>query len=212
MKISNRWTHCGVKTAFVVLLGFLLLGAISPQFAVRYEPARFRDCNAAAAYVVTHPTVGRYDYQITARFEHATVTHTPALAPGYSGNAQIHFALTPRSTVMVLPRWSWPNMTRAQREVLAEFLDALRNHELGHAEIAQRGIAGRESNITVVASSQALAKTQLAAELARELHSLYAEVLQTQRAYDHLTDNGRHQSDGPQYGFRGGEEVTFGCR
>ena len=199
-----------MKIAGVALLGLFLVGAGAPQFAVRYESARFRDCSAAAAFAVTHPTVGRYEYQITAHFEHATVTHSPAL--GYRGTARIYYALRSRSTVMVLPRWSWPNMTSGQRGAFAQFLAALRNHELGHAEIAQRGIAGRESSITVVAASQASAKAQLVAGMARDLHSLYAEVWQTEKNYDRVTEHGMRQPEGPQYGFRGGEEVTFGCR
>ena len=95
---------------------------------------------------------------------------------------------------------------------MVRFLSTLRNHEAGHTEIAQRGIGGRESNITVLAKSAPDAKKQMQLALSDQLRALYDEVLETQKTYDRVTDHGISQSEGPQYKFRGGDDVVFSCR
>ena len=112
---------------------------------------------------------------------------------------------------MRLPLWSWPNMSDTETQRLAAFVEALRNHEMGHRAIAVRALEGRRSRLTVVRDSRLLAIRALQAALASDVQATYAEISRTEILYDRVTDHGTRQGDGPAYGFRGGENVAFGC-
>lgn len=191
-------------------LAVAFLGAASPAYRTHYEVQRFADCNAASLYAAEHPHVGLFSYRLQAQYLDTTVT--PAGALGFRASTRVRYALDGKHSQMSLPKWSWPKMTAAQRADLIDFVSALRNHELGHVEIALRGISGRESTITALAASASQAKARLAAAGASQLRALYAETLQTEKTYDRVTGHGMQQVDGPAYGFRGGENVEFGCR
>ena len=192
------------------LLGLWIgLIATGPHFyRVRWERQRFPDCNGALLYAAEHPTVGSYQYRLRGRLATATVTRVAGL--GFRGAARIAYSLDPASTVMVLPRWSWRNMTQEQYRALADFVTELRNHELGHRDIAERALA-RSSSVAVIAATQASASRDLVRALAAQLKEQHAEIQQAENTYDRVTAHGTRQSDGPTYGFRGGPDVTFRC-
>ncbi|MBC5816727.1 MAG: DUF922 domain-containing protein [Candidatus Eremiobacteraeota bacterium] len=198
------------KQLFCTALAVALLAATPRVYTTRYDVRRFHDCNAAAFYAADHPLVGLYRYRFQARFVGTTITHVPSL--GYRGSARIMYSLAPGQSTIVLPRWSWPDMSASQRETLGDFADALRNHEIGHVEIALAGIAGRTSTITVLGQSFAQTKAMLQSAGDNQLNSLASEVLRTEKTYDRVTGHGTEQVEGPSYGFRGGENVKFGCR
>ena len=102
-------------------------------------------------------------------------------------------------------------MTQTQNARLLEFVHAVRNHEIGHALIAEHGVAGRRSEIMVLSNSQRGAKERLEGVLTSQLRALYDEVLETQKTYDRVTAHGMHQVEGPRFGFRGGEDIVFRC-
>jgi|GEM_PF-4066288 len=199
-----------VKNIFCMALAVALLGTTPQAYSVRYDMRRFHDCNAAAFYAADHPLVGLYRYRFQARFVNTTITHDPSL--GYRGIGHIVYSLAPGQSTMILPRWSWPNMSGSQRKMLGDFADALRNHEIGHVEIALAGIAGRASAVTVLGKSFAQAKAILQSAGDNQLKSIASEVLRTEKTYDRVTGHGTEQVEGPSYGFRGGENVNFGCR
>lgn len=198
------------RQLFCTALAVALLAATPPVYTTRYDVRRFHDCNAAAFYAADHPLVGLYQYRFQARFVGTTITHVPSL--GYRGSARIIYSLAQDQSTMILPRWSWPNMTATQQEGFTDFVSALRNHELGHVEIALHGVAGRASTITVLENSFPQARSMLQAAVNGQLQTLATEVLRTEKTYDRVTGHGTQQVDGPSYGFRGGENVVFGCR
>jgi len=198
------------KQLFCTTLAVALLAATPRVYTTRYDVRRFHDCNAAAFYAADHPLVGLYQYRFQARFANITITRVPSL--GYRGRAHIVYSLAPGQSIMILPRWSWPNMTVSQLDMLRDFADALRSHEIGHVEIALAGIADRTSSITVLGQSFSQAKAMLQSAGDNQLKSLAIEVLRTEKTYDRVTGHGTEQVEGPSYGFRGGENVVFGCR
>jgi len=131
-----------------VLIFSLLAPAFGP-YTVRYDVHRFLDCNAAALYAAAHPTVGRYESRVAARFEHAWVA---PVAPG-SFRAQAHIKYALENSQLKLPQWSWSRMTAAQRRAYADFVANLKDHELGHRAIAQAAARERVGSITVLARS-----------------------------------------------------------
>ena len=195
---------------FAAALLIACLAAAPREYAVRWQPQRFADCNAAYLYAADHPTVGRYTYRLSAQFVHTTIARAPGL--GYRGTAHIRYALVPRDSAMELPLWSWPNVTGEQRKRLRAFVWALTNHELGHKEIAERALRDRGSTLTVVGPSAEAVKTTLQTALSNQLHAMHVQLLQTENLYDRVTDHGVRQSEGPLYGFRGGADVVFSCR
>jgi hypothetical protein len=193
-----------------LLLAVAFLDAASPAFTTHYEVQRFADCNAASFYAADHPLVGLFSYRLQAQYAGTSITPSGSL--GFRATTRVRYALDPNHSQMSLPKWSWRKMTASQQVDLLDFVSALRNHEIGHVEIAQHGIAGRESTITVLAATPAQAKSRLAAAGSDQLRTLYAEILQAEKTYDRVTSHGMQQRDGPAYGFRGGPNVEFGCR
>ena len=169
----------------------------------------FADCNGAVLFAAGHPTVGHYQYRLRARLEHGSVSAVAGL--GYRASGRVRYSFNAASTRMELPRWSWPGMTSVQRSALRDFVNALRNHEEGHWEIAQRALR-RTSVISVIAPSRTRAARDLVRALAAQLQETNAETGQAEKTYDRVTDHGIRQEDGPAYGFRGGPDVTFSCR
>jgi hypothetical protein len=183
------------------------LAATSQPNATRYDVHHFTDCNAASLYAAAHPTVARYAYRVGAHLLRARIA--PVRSGGYRAQAQIAFDL--EDSQLRLPQWSWPGRSAAQRRAYDVFFVSLRAHELGHRAIAQSATQGHTLALTVVARSRAGAERALRAALAGQLHEFYAELLRKEELYDRVTEHGRRQSDGPLYGFPGGENVVFSC-
>ncbi|MBV9277233.1 MAG: DUF922 domain-containing protein, partial [Candidatus Eremiobacteraeota bacterium] len=108
------------------------------------------------------------------------------------------------------PRWSWPGMTTEQRNAYNAFVASLRDHELGHATIAQSAIRG-PVGLTVLARSRTQAEHALHTALQQLLQTTSEELLRKERLYDRVTEHGKKQSEGPLYGFPGGNDVEFSC-
>lgn len=153
--------------------------------------------------------MGRYQYRLRARLQHGMIAAVRGL--GYRASGRVRYSFDPAISVMELPRWTWPGMTAAQRSALLDFVAALRNHEEGHRDIAQRALR-RTSEISVFAPSRERAASDLVRALAAQLQEQNAETAQAEKTYDRVTDHGMRQSDGTAYGFRGGPDVTFSCR
>lgn len=192
-----------------LLVLWIVSTAVAPHSVrVRWQQQRFADCNGALLRAAEHPTVGWYQYRLRGRLTGATVMRVPHL--GYRGVSRITYSLDPASTVMILPRWTWGNMTQAQNRALADFVSALRNHELGHRDIAERALS-RSSSVSVISTTPALARRDLLRALAAQLQEEHLETQQAEKTYDRVTGHGTRQSEGPTYGFRGGPDVTFRC-
>ncbi|MDP9018719.1 MAG: DUF922 domain-containing Zn-dependent protease, partial [Candidatus Eremiobacteraeota bacterium] len=99
-----------------------------------------------------------------------------------------------------------------ERDDMRDFVNALRNHELGHKEIAERELRGHDSRLSAVGVSPAEVKKMLNAALAAQLRALYDEMQRAEVEYDRVTQHGLRQGDGSLYGFRGGNNVEFVCR
>ncbi|GAC1502863.1 MAG: hypothetical protein NVS1B14_07900 [Vulcanimicrobiaceae bacterium] len=193
-----------------LLLCATLLGVVTGPYGTRWDRHRFADCNAALLYASSHPVEGHFQYRISARLREARAVRLPS--GGYRASGRIAYTFVHGDSAMVLPQWSWPRMTQTERERLAIFLSALRNHELGHWTIATRMLHGRQSTITVLDTSRAQVVRKLQRSMAGELHAVYGELLQAQNLYDRVTDHGVRQTDGPIYGFSDGPDVVFSCR
>lgn len=186
----------------------LLAATVRDPYRVSWQTHRFADCNAAALFALEHPTVGEYRYRLRGTLDRVTVAAAPSL--GFRGTARISYSFNPADSVMSLPRWTWPNVTAAQNGAMRDFLDALRNHEMGHREIAERALR-QQSTITVIARTRDHIQKAFESALARQLHDEYLQTVQTEKTYDRVTGHGVHQGDGASYGFRGGPNVTFSC-
>lgn len=198
-----------MRRAGLFLLCIVLLAGAPVPYRVKWQPRQFADCNSALFYAADHPTVGLYQYRLRGSLDRASIVRVPSL--GYRGVARITYGLDPRYSVMYLPRWTWPNMTQVQRDALRDFLAALRNHEEGHREIAERALA-RTSSVTVIAATPDGAKRALVRALATQLQEQHLETAQAEKTYDRVTGHGAHQSDAATYGFRSGPNVVFSCR
>ncbi len=85
----------------------------------------------------------------------------------------------------------------------------LRAHIAGYYAIARR--LAQTSSVRGIGSSQTQARARLAkavAELVRDANTEYARQV---RIYDNVTENGRAQSQGPEYGFPGGPNASVYC-
>lgn len=196
------------RTGLFLLAALLVAASARDPYRIEWQPHRFADCNTASLFAVEHPTVGEYRYRLRGTLSRVSVEAVPSL--GFRGTALISYTLKAGDSVMLLPRWTWPDMTAAQNGVLRDFLDALRNHELGHREIAER-VLQQQSTITVIGRSRREIQLAFQSALARQLHDEYLQIVQTEKTYDRVTGHGVRQGDGAAYGFRGGPNVTFSC-
>lgn len=193
-----------------ITLALALIAANGPDYSVRFEPRQFSSCNDAATFALFHPYVGRYEYQLSGSLVKGTITRLSS--GGYRGTGSVRYFFEPRRSVLVLPRWTWPQRTAAQTAGYNRFIDALRAHELGHRAIAQDAIRSRGGEISIIVPTLAQAKRAMHDALHGQLRDVSAEIAARQAVYDRVTDHGTHQSDGPQYGFAGGANVVFTCR
>ncbi|PZR56374.1 MAG: hypothetical protein DLM50_08900 [Candidatus Meridianibacter frigidus] len=195
------------------LVAVALLGTALPSAApltVRYDEQRFTTCEEAAQYAREHDTVGRYQYRIGARLENGFAAATGA--SGYRAAARVRFSLEPEFSVLELPQWSWPGQSAAQRSELAQFVESVRLHEMGHRLLAERALRGRDAQIGVYGKDAESAKRRLRERFAALLSDLTKEIAEKENLYDRVTDHGIHQSEAEAYGFPAGPDIVFSCR
>ena len=184
----------------------LTLAASGPE-TTRYDVRHFSDCRTASIYAASHPTVGRYLYHVTAKLMGA---RTASAGNGrFQGRGTAVLALG--ASQLQLPRWTWPQSSAAQRAAYDSFAAALRVHEVGHRTIARAAIQNQVLALTVLARSREAAEHALRSALATQLRATSDELLQKEELYDRVTEHGKRQSDGPLYGFPGGDDVVFSC-
>jgi hypothetical protein len=95
-----------------------------------------------------------------------------------------------RHVVLRLPSSvTWPRMSDADRWRVRAALAALRHHEIGHVRVAAAEVARLNAGARTVTPD---AEAYRRAEMRRQNAGL-AAVAAAQRAYDALTDHGRHQ-------------------
>ena len=188
----------------VLSLALLCLTPRAP--ATHYLVHRFADCPQAAAYSAAHPALGRFAYRVDATLSHGNIWSAGA----ERFEARVGARLFLSSAWIELPRWSWSGMTTEQRNAYNAFVASLRDHELGHATIAQSAIRG-PVGLTVLARSRTQAEHALHTALQQLLQTTSEELLRKERLYDRVTEHGKKQSEGPLYGFPGGNDVEFSC-
>ena len=184
-----------------------LLGAIPQRYVTHYFVKQFADCRDAAAFAAAHATLGHYTYRLGAKLSQARIV----AAGNGEFEARGRAVITLSNPQLQLPKWSWPGVSAAQRTVYDAFIAALRQHEVGHAKIAEVSIGARAVDLTMLAHSRVQAERALRSALQRQLRSASDELLHKEELYDRVTEHGRKQSDGPLYGFPGGTDVVFSC-
>ncbi|MBV8244947.1 MAG: DUF922 domain-containing protein [Candidatus Eremiobacteraeota bacterium] len=192
---------------------FLFLGALGvasgPAFRVEYVARSFPACEPAMLYAAAFPSIGRYTYRLNGTLTDGRVERVPSL--GFRGTGRVTFGFVPNSSVVTLPRWTWPKMTGEERAALAAFVEAVRGHEVGHFEIAERMLGHRSSAVTVVGKTEAEASAALHAAVRSQSDALDAEIARSEALYDRVTQHGMAQDQGPLYGFPGGSNAVFRC-
>jgi len=203
--------HVHAAHAFQVLampaLILACLSAAAPRETIRYDARHFSDCRAAAQYAAAHPTLGHYFYRLIATSSNA---HVLIIGPHqFQGRGTAVFSIA--TSQLELPRWTWPQMSEPQRSAYNTFVTALRRHEMGHEAIARGAVQQHAFDLTVLARSREAAQHALRSALEAQLEQASSELLQKEQLYDRVTQHGKTQSDGPLYGFPGGDDVLFSC-
>jgi hypothetical protein len=87
----------------------------------------------------------------------------------------------------------------------------LLNHVQGHLIVARRVIASSGGHVEANGSSPSQARAHFNQTVAQMRGDLQKELAREEQAYDNVTQNGAAQSQGPAYGFPGGEDVHSPC-
>ncbi|MBV8808334.1 MAG: DUF922 domain-containing protein [Acidobacteriaceae bacterium] len=186
----------------------LLMLSLDASFGGQLQSVRrFTSCQDAATYSAVHPALAQYSYRLSTRLWDAHIVRTGRAQ--FEGHAKAIIYLA--HSRLLLPNWTWPGMSMGQRSAYSAFILALRHHELGHAEIAQKAVSAGAVELTVVASSRAQAERALRVALATQAQTASEQLLRQERLYDRVTDHGKRQAEGPLYGFPGGDDVEFSC-
>jgi hypothetical protein len=120
--------------------------------------------------------------------------HVARKSNGYVATAKLRFTL--RTTMPALIPSADPGLL---------------DHVQGHLAVARRVITSSGGSVAANGSSAAQSRAALNQTIARMRSDLQKELVREERAYDDVTANGTQQSQGPQFGFPGGPDVTTPC-
>ncbi len=87
----------------------------------------------------------------------------------------------------------------------------LLDHVRGHQIIAQRVARSSVGSVQATANSAALARERVQQAVKRMTNDVNRELYREEHVYDSVTENGAAQSQGPVYGFPGGQDAHDPC-
>lgn len=144
-----------------------------------------------ATLLVTVPCNAHPQYAVQASIAGERVRHEGG---GYVASAQIHFSL--RET---------------QPAIIPSVDPGLLDHVRGHQTVAERVAHSSGGTVEATGATQAQAQARLKQTVNRMRGDLQNELVREEQAYENVTAYGAQQSQGPAYGFPGGEDVTSPC-
>lgn len=110
-----------------------------------------------------------------------------------------------------LPKYTWSNMTDAEKAALKDAMDALRVHEEGHIKVAEDYAREISGSVSADGSTYKEAVKNLRDKIQDSLKEVKAELDKRGFQYDQVTEHGLKQSQGPSKGFPGGKDVYLKC-
>ena len=181
-----------------------------------YEEKQFKNCRDAQDYLDKNLN-NRNFYVAKIEWGDLEVDPNQKMSGKYlpDGTFQAEVVVNfipPRVKSIILPRWTWPNMTNAERAALQKYMDALIVHEQGHEQIGKQ-IAENWSGATesAIGSSQQEAIEKLKAAIEKMRQQRGHDMKVEQKNYDLQTENGARQSKGPEQGYPGGADAILDC-
>jgi hypothetical protein len=194
--------------------------AVSPKSPAKgktkYEERKFQTCKEAQNYIDSHSEengfyVGKATWELN--FADAPITATKQPNGSYKAQVTVNYKIDAQDIEYTLPKWSWSNMTPAEKAALQEYMDALLAHEQGHIEVAERFAKdfSQSSKVSATGATPAQAKANLEAKLMQDLTKRRQELEKDEKTYDDKTEHGGKQSKGPEWGYPGGKDVGLDC-
>ena len=169
-------------------------------YELKKVPKYWPNCAAAAAELGEEKPTGHMDQEIDAKVSGSSSQSNGTWT--FSGTTRVKSSLT-----VNLPEWVNMPDDPSIRDAWQKMINALRQHEEGHVNIAieaWQSLIGR--TITGSGSSPALAQQDGQRQFDQLTHTVDSATRAKQDQYDVLTDHGRKQS------AIGGTDVTFVCR
>ncbi len=179
-----------------------------PRYQTVYKDREFLNCADAAAKLKEDAKNKTAAATTEYRIKNAPTTSYSGVEGNYTCTATPHWSFDRKKMVINLPRYSWPNMTDAEKAAVQKALDALRVHEEGHVTIVEEyvaEIAGKKTNISGSGPTTKDALAACSAKLKDYEAGIFAKHRERQDEYDSKTENGTKQSE------VGGEDAQLVC-
>lgn len=179
-----------------------------PRYQTVYKEREFKDCADAAAQLQADAkndiAAATTEYSI----KDSPTTSYSGTEGNYTCTATPNWSFDRGKMVINLPRYSWPNMSAAEKAAVDKAINALRVHEEGHVTIVEEFVAevdGRKSRISGSGTTKADALAACKKKLSEYEADIFAEHRKRQSEYDDKTKHGSKQSE------VGGEDAQLVC-
>ena len=131
----------------------------------------------------------------------------------YWAEQTITWKLNPDSSSIVMPDWSWPDMSHSDSQSLRDFVRNLRVHEEGHMSVAEDIARIYSGKIVQFSRSIGGALDNLRLERDKNYNDASAALIRADADYDAVTGHGVNQEMGPKHSppYPGGDNVILRC-
>jgi hypothetical protein len=123
----------------------------------------------------------------------------------YYRKVKIIYQTSPKINIRI-PKWE--NMSTWENKKMEEYLEAVKNHEIGHNKIENRNYKGSET-IKVKSSNKSGLNDKVENEVERTVKERMSKANNARDEYDDVTNHGLSQGEGPENGFPGGPNTDI---
>lgn len=178
--------------------------------APKYIKKKFRNCREAAQFLNVNGC-GEADVRFIPQLE-PPIPITKQKDDGtFLAQQKLTWTLDLKSSSITLPQWDWPNMTTVEKEALDKFVADCKTHEEGHFKV-QDEIAQKHSGVQEgTGSTEREAVNNLKEEIRKSVEYEQNDIEERDAEYDRITEHGSKQSQGPDHGFPGGNDIRLDC-